>query len=355
MGTELWNIAFAWNGGNPWNDATGLSFGAGHGLRMRTFPWTEGMPSREMDEAIGDVDPVSYAHDAFAEVNAPLGDMWARYEGIERVLAFCMGADTVTVNGSDASKRDHKMVRQTSLSGIYGALAYSPGGVGNVILHKSVKLTGFELKQDGGRMSLTPSGQGTVRDDSTNPSLASVTQPTTALIIPFRELAFRIKDAEAAALGAGDLIPLVDMSLRHDAKEAGEAGTGNTDGSFLEPELDGFPETILRVVGQKYTSAWDTFLQDLYPLTAAGSKRYKADLIWTGPTNGSATRVLKIELPNLVLLTPERKADGPRKRVQPSLEFRAIKPEVQHAGMPTDLVPMIITVEGSDNTASPLT
>ena len=355
MGTENWTIAVSRAVlADLWGVIPTAAWAALDGVRFKTWNFPTAMPTREFDDAIGDADPVGSGHDSMIDINGPLGDIPLRYEGAERILAHVIGDDVGATSGAEFSHVMDPLLAHAT-GGFVGVAIDRGVATAPIIVHPSVRMTGVELKHVNGFLEATPAGVASGYDETTDPSLASVTQPTTALLIPFRDLVFRINAAGGAGLVAGDARKLTELSIKIENKEVHDFTTGNPAGGPEEPEGDGgHRDFTLSIKGHKHDLAWNAFETGMHPLLQAGSEIYKADAIWTGPTNGGSTRIVKFEFPNLVLTKIELPGEGARTRVRPSLEFRAIRALAQPTGM-LFTVPYRCSVLGSDNDKDELT
>jgi len=97
--TSQWGISLQKNT-NGWNGANVVP-AALSGLRMITDGMPLVVPESIDDEAIGDIFPGD-SHFTRQRGSGALGDTYARYEGLERIVAFAIG-DSTTPAASGAT------------------------------------------------------------------------------------------------------------------------------------------------------------------------------------------------------------------------------------------------------------
>lgn len=350
MGAESWKVAFM--KGTTWGTA-GSAPGTNSLQRLLRESLPQETPTKVLDKAIGDAFPGD-AYGTTLDFGEASFDIIARYEGLERLLAYVIGADTVTVA---STKNNHTMEPATRLT--YFGTIYVDKGVGSQYRYRSAKLIGFELKVNEGIVEVSY----TVLTDKIERgtySFASATAVTEALGILLNDLKFRINTytpgADVALASPTDDIPISGFTFRFKRAMEGDH-TNKTDGSIDEPQETDQPECSFEFTAPILTTALDTLITDAQVLSASGVTRYKkADLVFTGPANGAATRSLTLWLPRLVFSeAPSASAGGAGQKVPVTCKFTCLRAAVAPAGMVgVGNVPFRAVVAGSDLATSPL-
>ena len=191
-----------------------------------------------------------------------------------------------------------------------------------------------------------------------NIGVAVVTMPTIGLGIAMRHLKFRMNDSDDIALAAADEQDINDFTLSVQRQLEGDHGN-QVDGAVFEPRETGQSQIVLTVTSPVYDAAWDAFMEKSREKTALNLEPdyQKADLVFTGPLNGTAPRVLAFEFPKMDVDAPENPAPGAHQKIPTTLTLIAKENDVNVTGMSfadTDRMPIRARIEGVENGTNPL-
>ena len=256
VGLRYNDSATGW-GGEP----TVVAYAALDGLLLLTESMPRGFPTAIADENIGE----AHSRVTFKpEVDVAGGvDALARYEGIEKLLAYTFGDNQAAVaSATDITKFDFLYAWQDKLDGIAETMFIHPG-IANAYRYRNVKLLGFELRVQEGLIAYTPTiiGDVVLRDVADGPlGKAVVTMPTIGLGIAMRHLNFRMNDSDDIALAVGDEQDISDFTLSVQRQLEGDHGN-QPDGAVFEPRETGQSIITLSVTSPVYDAAWDAFME----------------------------------------------------------------------------------------------
>lgn len=244
------------------------------------------------------------------------GDLSAylRYQGLETLLAMAMGAAGPPAHPG-ASAYAHGLRLTPALGGLFGTLAVYKGF--SVHEYPAVKVDGFTIEGQAGQpltvnfhLICDDLNLNTAGGVNTNALLEAVAAPAPVNRVLFRQGAFWINDAEAAALTSANAVQPSRFSLSFRRKMKGDYLAGGAD-RIAEPIADGLPEISLSLEFPHYTS--DTYLSDL-----GADVRKKMRVAFTGDQiEPGHAYVLELLFPHLVVTNAEAAVDRAGKIAHP--------------------------------------
>lgn len=328
------------DGASTWHTAVAL--GANMGIYPDSLPNISlgGEPVLDTPIGLAEVENVDYLmHDTTPEVRGFLRRTGAQWH----IISVVTGDDTV----SGVGPYTHTMTWQTS-STLFSTMAMEVNNA-DIIEWPSVKWTGFTLESSGdGRVNLTArSIADTVQiaGDATNTGTEfdAVTYITNGLIVPARELQFRINAQAGGALGGSDEIDLsgftLDVNRPYVRDDLSKGATDDTEKQTDEPVQEEVSDIRLSVTVNDYTTI--ALLDDLKDQT-----EYKATLVWAR-TISTVAYSLTIELGRLIPFPQDIAAES-QSRLPLTRTFRCIKPTSTPTGLATANPIHIIMVDNSN-------
>lgn len=346
MATDTTNwLASLQKNANGWNGAA-IAPVALSGVRLTSDAMVAVVPESADDGAIGDLF-VAETYTTRTRGTGGIGDMLARYEGLERVIAWALGADVQAVDGD---KNKHTMLPTGVLTATQIFQYVIDKNEGDPWIWDSNFMTGFELKLSDGLVVVTPSVITSTLKRAVL-TFAAHSLPTEAFAINLNEAVLRMNDSSGAALAAGDAIKFSDFTFSFNRSMEGDP-VNNVDGSDDEPQTTGFPECTFSVTGPSLNADLDAILKQGILITDGQPTYQKADLVFTGPANGTAVRDLIIEMPRMKIMNPEALGVGPHQKVPVKIEFQCYRAATAPAGMFVG-APCRLEVGGSDNAVIP--
>ena len=320
---------------DPWVDA-GVAMAAGDGLLLRSDALPGGIPEGFEDFNIGQGAPTA-SYRTTHSISGQLGEAFARYEGVEKVLAQVAGDDIVTDinNPTESTTWEHVMDAQLSNIEHGVTIAWDPGlgQSAELDVHElpSVRVSGFELKLADRAMVIVPNiiankmlrGAPAI---TTKAGIAAMTYTTEALAIIFNSMRLRLRVNDTTALASADEFFVNDVGVVWDRNQEAEE-VNRSDGTRDEPESSGSASSgTLRLVFPNYIAALDVIHTANVGVGSSEAPAYKAELFWDGPLIVAASPAtnysLKFEFPKLVLNPSFAKnAPGPQSKVPVTAEF----------------------------------
>lgn len=264
------------------------------------------------------------------EVNMDL-----RYEGLQTLLACCLGTAGVPVQvGSDNAYR-HVLKVNNSLEGIFGTLVFNKQVA--VWEYTTAKLAGIKLTHTQGQRAKLAlkfiskdlnfnTGGGT----NNTTTIANVTLPANRDFALFTQLKVLVNTYSGSALAAGtDDVYVTSFELNYDNSMPTNDVTTQFGNKIDEPVQDGFTNVTGKITFSKYqTGSVQTLLSDMLAKT-----RKKMLVQWTGPVIGATAFQYTMYFPDVQFSKGAANVPGAA-RIPLSLEFEAHRALALPTGFP---------------------
>lgn len=317
---------------------TAVAGGAGDGVLLLPHTITKERENN-LDDSLG-ISHSKLADPSSIKVEGGL-NAYLRYEGLDLLLAMCMGA----TGGAPAQQVATAAYLQTisfadCLDGLFGTLAVNLNKM--VEEFPSVKVMGFVLKGETGQaleIEFKVIADDLVEDSSTNTTatMANVTFKDTGNRVLFRQGVFRLNLQSGAGLASPtDDIKPMSFELTFDRPHAGQYGAGASADVIDEPTSEEVPKielklTLPRIVDEAHFTAWDSGVS------------YKGDMTFTGavieaPYNYSHL----LEFPNLIYKGVNNAHE--QGAINQELVFDVVGAAVAPTGMVGLTTPLLITL-----------
>jgi len=265
-----------------------------------------------------------------------LGELAARYEGVEKFLAQVAGEDTADVEAVTAYRHTARML--FSNVGQFVTIAKDTGvSISEV---PAARITGYELKLADRMVTIAPNfvGNRLINPATVNTTLAAATPPSSKLALLFNSLVFRMNAQSGSALASPtDDLLMSDFGISWDRRQTATP-VNRSDGTPDEPESDGgAPEGTVRLVFPNLAAAHEVFLTSNLAVSVAEKTPYKADFTFTGPDITGSTGPVQFlgiwEFPKLVVRSFSSPGSGPLAKVPVTIEMGILTPDTAPAGM----------------------
>lgn len=319
---------------------TAVACGAGDGLLINRESIR-----RRVDHLPDDSAGIDFVHTADTGAVSVEGslDAYLRYDGLDVMLALCLGQAGTPANPS-TGVYTNSYLPTADVEGKFGALALHKGQ--SVHETPSAKVAGFTISGEAGRpvsVSFDLIGDrlnvNTTTGTNTNTTIQSVTITETRNRVLFRQAAFWLNDQDGDALSSNDAVYPSSFSLSFKRSLSGQY-TADGDDYIDDPTEDGFAEISLSLEFPEYTS--DTFLTDL-----GADTHKKMKLAFAGATIADTyARQFDVLFPHLKITNAEAAVSGPGKIAHP-VEFAVLAATSAPTGMTGLTAPFRIDVQNT--------
>ena len=227
---------------------------------------------------------------------------YARYEGLDVLLALAMGTAGVPVSaGSGAYYNTYSLA--TRLDDLFGSLFVKhtvASATDKVWAYTSTKITGFTITSRAGQpVEISFARVSNDCDIDSAVSMASVTVPSLSNRLMGQEATVRMNAQSGSALAAPtDVIQPNEWTLTY-KRPVDSVHVMDGDATIIEPVESGFPELTLTMNFPRYNTANHAFF------TALGADtRQKCDITFLGALIGGANyNTFRLRFPHLNLIT----------------------------------------------------
>lgn len=330
---------------------TSLPLGALHGIKLESESMPEGIPEVIADDNLGDVLSGGTLQGNVAIEGTVVCPM--RFEGPTSglLMALIMGASRDEVGGAGTTIPEeieagivfkHYMDFQPDADGMFATLAIDKDvGVDAQYDYTTCKVSQVELSHSNGKLINTATliAHSLLRDGTINgdTEFAAITHATDALLMIFTQFEFLITEVTGAegnlAPGvANEEILVTEGKFTLNRNISGEFESGSNAGFVGEPDINGFPESMVEFTKQDYKSdIVNTMLTDAQTIQAGRQpKIYKCELTWTGVTIPSSSPpepyFVKILIPACTIVTAPTNAGSPGAKVPVTMTLKVQTP-----------------------------
>lgn len=215
----------------------------------------------------------------------------AYYEGIEKLIAFVMGAMAVT--GTDPYTKTYSFL--TCISALFATLAYDEETEVKSLDSAVLNALEFTISNQGLMWKADFIGNAVTEQSGWVVPSAVTYESSGKQNFKMKELVLRINDESGIALASGDEVKIKDMTLRI---QRGFVDGDPDSGAAYHPEFmeENAPVITLSVTCKTKDSTNRAFFVDF-----AANTRKKADLVFTGAVLTPANYSLSFFLPSLYL------------------------------------------------------